>query len=244
MAVYGYARVSTAKQRIDRQVANIKGQFPAAVIIEEVYTGTRTEGRKAFLKLLGTVKAGDTIVFDEVSRMARNAEDGFQLYEKLYNMGIELVFLKEPHISTSVYHKAMSEQIKVQQTGAAMEDKLIKSVVDALNVYMMDLARRQIQIAFEQAQKEVDYLHTRTKEGVRQAMERAAADPENYKRPGGQVGGSRKIQKSENARATIRKHCKEFGGTLTDNECMSVAGVSRGTFYKLKKEEMTAAGII
>ena len=46
------------------------------------------------LKLLKIVRAGDTIVFDSVSRMSRNAETGFQIYQELYDKGVELVFLK------------------------------------------------------------------------------------------------------------------------------------------------------
>ena len=43
MTVYGYARVSTLKQKIERQIANIKEQYPDAVIITESYTGTTTD---------------------------------------------------------------------------------------------------------------------------------------------------------------------------------------------------------
>ena len=48
---------------------------------------------------------GDTVVFDSVSRMSRNAEEGFSLYEDLYNKGIQLVFLKEHHIDTKTYKR-------------------------------------------------------------------------------------------------------------------------------------------
>ena len=64
--------------------------------MEEVFTGTKVYGRKVFAKLLGVVKEGDTIVFDEISRMSRNEEEGFSLYQELYEKGVNLVFLKEP----------------------------------------------------------------------------------------------------------------------------------------------------
>ena len=60
------------------------------------YTGTKTDGRKKFEQLLKIIKSGDTIVFDSVSRMSRNAEVGFQIYQELYDKGVELVFLKNP----------------------------------------------------------------------------------------------------------------------------------------------------
>lgn len=73
--IYGYTRISTKSQSIDRQIRNIKTLYPNAVIIEEGYTGTKIYGRKEFNKLLKKVKTGDKIVFDSVSRMSRNAEE-------------------------------------------------------------------------------------------------------------------------------------------------------------------------
>lgn len=43
---YGYCRISTPKQNIDRQVRNILSAFPNAKIYKEIYTGTKTTGRK------------------------------------------------------------------------------------------------------------------------------------------------------------------------------------------------------
>ena len=79
--IYGYCRISTDKQNVDRQIRNIQKAFPKARIKQEIYTGTKTDGRKVFEQLLKTVKAGDTIVFDSVSRMSRNADVGFQVYQ-------------------------------------------------------------------------------------------------------------------------------------------------------------------
>lgn len=38
--IYGYVRISTPKQSLDRQIRNIKAVEPNAVIVEEKYTGT------------------------------------------------------------------------------------------------------------------------------------------------------------------------------------------------------------
>lgn len=90
MCVYGYCRISTKQQSIDRQIRNIKGSYDKAVIIQEVYTGTKQD-RPEWNKLYKKAKAGDTIIFDSVSRMSRNADEGFCLYEELYNKGIDFV---------------------------------------------------------------------------------------------------------------------------------------------------------
>ena len=84
---YGYCRISTSKQNIERQVRNIKEKFPDAIIVKEAYTGTKIE-RPEFSKMLRMLKMGDTVVFDSVSRMSRDAEDGFKLYQSLYEQMI------------------------------------------------------------------------------------------------------------------------------------------------------------
>lgn len=84
MCIYGYCRISTKQQSIDRQIRNIKAEYDKAVILTEVYTGTKQD-RPEWNKLYKKVKAGDAIVFDSASRMSRNAD------EELYNKSIELV---------------------------------------------------------------------------------------------------------------------------------------------------------
>lgn len=82
MTIYGYARISTPKQSIDRQIRNIKAAYPKAVILQDEFTGTKLS-RPNFDKLLRIVTKGDMIVFDSVSRMSRNATDGFMVYQEL-----------------------------------------------------------------------------------------------------------------------------------------------------------------
>ena len=148
MKTYGYCRISTGKQNIDRQIRNIKDEYPEAMIVEEIYTGTKMEGREKWLKLIKNVREGDRIVFDSVSRMSRDAEEGFTAYEELYHRGIDLVFLKEPHINTSVYKKAL-------ESGIEMTGTTVDYILEGVNKYMLALAKEQIKICFEQAEKEV-----------------------------------------------------------------------------------------
>lgn len=128
--MYGYCRISTKRQNIERQERNIKAAFPDAVIIKEVYTGTKFQGRKELEKILDRIQAGDTIIFDSVSRMSRDAAEGFRLYEELFHKDISLVFLKEPHINTDTYKNAVKNQIKM--TGDKVDFILdgIKSIFD------------------------------------------------------------------------------------------------------------------
>ena len=146
--IFGYARISTPKQNIDRQVRNILALYPDAEIIREVFTGTKFQGRKEFDKLINRIHSGDTIVFDSVSRMSRNAEEGFLMYEELFRQSVNLIFLKEPHINTDTYKKALQGGIPTTGTN-------VDYILDGVNKYLLSLAKEQIRLAFEQAEKEV-----------------------------------------------------------------------------------------
>lgn len=229
--IIGYVRVSTPKQTYERQIINIKAEFPNAIIIKETYTGTTTS-RPAWNKIMRQSRKGNIkcIVFDEVSRMSRNADEGFNLYKKLFNMGVELIFLKEKHINTSVYQNAINNQIKLQlTTGDTATDQLMSSITKALNDYVMDLAEKQISIAFDRAQAEVDLLHKRTSEGMKAA-----------KLMGSQIGRipGRKYpsRKSIKAKKIILKHYKGFKGDLSAKECIKLSGITRSTFYRYVSE--------
>lgn len=221
MMIYGYCRISTNKQSIERQVRNIEREYPNAKIIKEVYTGTKID-RIEFNKLLKVVKQGDTIVFDSVSRMSRNAEEGFKLYQELFDKGVELVFIKEQHINTSTYKKALSNNIELTNTN-------VDFILDGINKYLMALAKEQIRLAFEQAEKEVKDLRQRTKEGIETARL-------NGKQIGGRAGIKLTTKKSIKAKEDIKKYSKDFNGTLSDVDVMKLLGISRNSFYKYKKE--------
>lgn len=219
--IYGYCRISTKKQNIERQERNIRAAYPDALIVKEVYTGTKKD-RPEWLKLIKRIKSGDTIIFDSVSRMSRNANEGFQTYETLYNDGIELVFLKEPHICTATYKNALKSQVSM--TGTSVD-----YILAGVNKYLMELAKEQIRLAFEQSQKEVDDLHQRTKEGIETARL-------NGKQIGQKQGVKLITKKSVDAKKLIVKHSKDFSGLLNDADCIKLIGISRNTYYKYKRE--------
>lgn len=227
--IYGYCRISTKKQSIDRQIRNIKREFPTAIILTEAFTGTKLD-RPEWNKLNRKLKYGDTIVFDEVSRMSRNAKEGFALYQRLFNIGINLVFLKEPHMNTDSYKEAMQGIFNTEiQSGDKATDDLVNSIMAAVNKFMMNKVEKDIYKAFEQAQKEVDYLHQRTKEGIETARL-------NGKQIGLEKGTKLTTKKSLVAKEVIKKHNKDFGGSLSNEDTWKLAGISKMTFYKYKNE--------
>ena len=220
--IYAYCRISTKDQSIERQIRNAKNLYEEAIIVEEVYTGTKLEGRTKWNNLYKDLKPGDKVIFDSVSRMSRNSEEGFKLYKDLFDKGIELEFIKEPHINTSTYKKAINGGIEL--TGTSVD-----SILEGINEYLLALAEEQIKLAFIQSEKEVMDLRQRTKEG----METARL---NGKQIGLKEGTKLTTKKSIQAKQTILKHSKDFNGTLKDSDVMKLCGISRNSYYKYKKE--------
>ena len=218
--VYGYARISTMKQSIQRQIDNIKSIYPNAVIITEEYTGTKMD-RPNWNKLVKNLTPGDTIVFDEVSRMSRNATEGFDTYKLLYDMGINLVFLKESTLNT--------ENFRATQQIASVGNEIADLYIETTNKVLMILAEQQIKKAFETAQHEVDFLHKRTSEGI--AVARAKG-----KQIGRTTGTKVETKKAKASKEKIKALSKEFNGTNTDLEVIAILGLARNTYYKYKAE--------
>ena len=73
------------------------------------------------------------------------------------------------------------------------------------------------------------YLHQRTREGIETARM-------NGKQIGQVKGSKLTTKKSIAAKELIRKHSRDFGGTLGDVEVIKLAGISRNSYYKYKRE--------
>lgn len=102
-------------------------------------------------------------------------------------------------------------------------------ILEGINKYLMSLAKEQIRLAFEQSEKEVEDLHQRTKEGIETARL-------NGKQIGQCKGAKLNVKKANEAKEVILKHSKDFGGSLDDSEVIKLAGISRNSFYKYKRE--------
>ena len=220
--IYGYVRVSTDKQNIDRQIRNILAVDASAKIYQEIFTGTKTTGRHEFQKLLNKVQSGDTIIFDSVSRMSRNASEGFELYKKLFDDGVNLVFINEPYINTDVYKAPRDVLVPMTNTDVDL-------ILAGVNQYLVKLAEKQVELAFEQAQKERDDLSERTRQGLQTAKL-------NGKQLGRAKGTVVVTKKSDESKKKILKYSKAFGGDLSDKDLSKLLGIDKNTYYKYKKE--------
>lgn len=154
------------------------------------------------------------VIFDSVSRMNRNAYEGFQLYKELYERTVHLVFLKERHIDTDAYKEAMNGIVPQTFTsGDDAADELVNSILNAVNKFMMNKAEKDIFKAFEQSEKEVQDLRQRTREGFETARL-------NGKQIGSPKGAVYETKKSKVVKPMIKKYSRDFDGTLSDVECI------------------------
>lgn len=234
--VIGICRKSRPNQNIERQVRNILAKYPTARIIKITCSGSKVIGYKDFEKVIKEVKENKRhrkykLVFDSASRMSRDSEGGCELYEDLFNHNVNIEFLKEPQINTEVFRNTLNNQIELQaQTGNEATDKLINTVIQALNDYTIALAKEQIKKVFDEAETELKNIHQRTSEGLLTAKL-------DGKRVGTPKGTKLITKKSKEAKEIMLKHYKIFGsGTLNATDTMKLAGIDKNTFYKYKRE--------
>lgn len=95
MAIYGYARVSTEGQCLDRQIDALKA---AGVKEENIYcekmTGTKSS-RPKLNALLDVVEKNDVIIIEALNRLGRSSSDLINLMKSLNEKGVILKSLKE-----------------------------------------------------------------------------------------------------------------------------------------------------
>jgi len=98
-----------------------------------------------------------------------------------------------------------------------------------LRLVLRPLTSEQIKAAFDQAQKEIDDLHERVKQGMRESKR-------NGTRIGLQKGTTLVTKKSIQCKEVIKKHSRDFGGSLEDPDVIKLCGCSRNSYYKYKRE--------
>ena len=96
--IFGYARVSTEQQNLDRQLDALR-KYGCNVIYNEKMTGTK-RNRPELAKILDRITKGDTVVIESLSRLGRSTKDLIELTELFEQKGVHLVSLKE-QINTS-----------------------------------------------------------------------------------------------------------------------------------------------
>lgn len=103
--VFGYARVSTLDQNLDRQIDTLK-EHGIDELFNEKMTGTKKD-RPELDRLLGKLREGDTVVVESLSRLGRSTKNLIELVDKFKDMKVEFVSLKEKIDTTTSTGKLM-----------------------------------------------------------------------------------------------------------------------------------------
>ena len=88
-----YVRCSTIEQNEARQLKMAEEQNAEKVFVDKA-SGKDTN-RAAFKEMMAFVRAGDTVVVESISRIARNTRDLLSIVSELTEKGVEFVSLKE-----------------------------------------------------------------------------------------------------------------------------------------------------
>ena len=211
---YNYMRISTKEERqrqsYARQEKSInayaeKNNIEYLLSFRDDKTGS-TFDRPSWSKLEKLLQKGDTIVFKEISRFTRQAEEGYKKYMELMQKGINLVFLDNPTVSTD-YIKNLTDVANSQNlvTKTALE-----STIKLLIIVELDRVQQEREIFIE-----------RIKQGIE------ASD----KKSGRKVGSLDKM--SDELKADIKKFLVDR--SIKQVDLMHKHNISRNTLKKYVK---------
>lgn len=145
---FSYKRISTKEERglqkYNRQEAALK-KYAAENGIEfvaefqEDESGKSFDNRKEWKRLEKLVQPGDTIVFKDISRFTREANNGYNKYMELLERGVELVFIDNHTISTEYIKQLLN--VAEQQNIVARTS--LESTVKLLIIVELDRVEQE-----------------------------------------------------------------------------------------------------
>lgn len=103
--IYGYARVSTRSQELDRQL-DLLNEHKCNEILTEKMTGTKAN-RPQLIRLKDKLRPGDTVVVESFSRLGRSTKDLIELVNYFEEHDVKLVSLKEKFDTTTPQGRLM-----------------------------------------------------------------------------------------------------------------------------------------
>ena len=152
---FAYMRISTQeerhKQRYSRQERSLEkfakdNGIEYLLVFKEDVSGKSFSDRKQWSSLERLLRPGDTIVFKDVSRFTREAENGYEKYMELLRKDINLIFIDNTTISTDYIRQLLhvaEEQDLVARTSLESTVKLLLIVeLDRVEKERLTLIKR------------------------------------------------------------------------------------------------------
>lgn len=204
--IYGYHRVSTEQQHLDRGVAEIEAYCAAnGLTLEKIFCDKQTGksfNRPRYTVLKSDVlHPGDTLIVTELDRLGRTKRDTMQEIRQFQDRGIRLMVLELPTTLMDMTH---------------MDNKLATLMLETINNLMLELYASMAEAELEKKQK-------RQREGIEQM--KARGEWERYGRPAAMSYTDFAIRYDDVANG----HKKPF-------ELMRELGLSKSTFYRYKQQ--------
>lgn len=109
MSIYGYIRVSTDQQDLQQQRHLLleyaqKNQWLIREFVEAEISSRRSTFERRIDELIQKLESGDTLLVAELSRLGRNMLETLNIIDTLTQRGIQIVFIRQPELSTTAPH--------------------------------------------------------------------------------------------------------------------------------------------
>lgn len=207
---YSYMRISTdtERQNFARQEKALKKyaeEQSIEYLIEfaEEKSAKNFTDRKQFNKLDKLLQSGDTVVFKDLSRFTREAENGYKKYMEWLERGINIIFLDNPTIS--------SDYIRQMMNTAESQDLVTKTAMEGIIKLLLI-------VELDRAEQQRRYISKAIKDGI------AASD----KGSGRKKGSLDKMTDELRHDLELYMHDR----TITQKAVMEKHGISRNTLKK------------
>jgi len=203
--IFGYARVSSKDQNLDRQIRTLKEYVKSE---KDIYTDKKSgkdTQRKNYQRLREIVREGDIIVCTELDRFARSKQDIKNELMHFKNEGIKIVFLDIP--TTKIFLNDNNSFDQVNDIFDMVNNILIEVIATIAEKERKKIRERQLQGIEEAKRKGVKFGRPK-KINLK--------DPETKKRILNLID---KVEKKE----------------ITNREASDLLSISTRYFYTLKK---------
>ena len=169
--IFSYARISTQEERklqtfarqdsaLERYAKEIEIEY--TMQFKEDCSGKSFEHRKQWQALERILQSGDTVVFKDISRFTREAENGYKKYMELMQKGVKLVFIDNITVSTDYIENIA----KVSQEQNLVDKTALENIIQLLLIVELD-----------RVEQERKTLIKRIKDGI-EASEKKSGRPE------------------------------------------------------------------
>lgn len=123
--IYGYARVSTEDQNLDRQIDALAsaGVAPENIYKEKI-SGTKRK-RPELIRLLNDISEGDTLIISDLTRISRSSRDLLNIVDSIKQKNATIKSLKDEWLDTTSDNPYNAFLLSVMSGLAQLERDLI-----------------------------------------------------------------------------------------------------------------------